>query len=179
MRARLAAAAAVVLATAAVGCGGDDETSTTSTRAESTTTTQPQPAPVPAERTGPKRVDLYFTAGEQFERVPRELRGRGSELERTTEALLRGPRAADGGADVALRSQIPKDVRLERVSRDGGTVTVELSGEFDDGLGSAAAKRSPDQTAELAARVGQLTYTLTQLEGVDALAFGFAGDEAS
>ena len=110
MRARLAAAAAVVLATAAVGCGGDDETSTTSTRAESTTTTQTQPAPAPepAERTGPKRVDLYFTAGEQFERVPRELRGRGSELERTTEALLRGPRAADGGADVALRSRDPE-----------------------------------------------------------------------
>ena len=175
--ARLAAAAAVVLATAAVGCGGDDETSTTSTRAESTTTTQTQPAPAPepAERTGPKRVDLYFTAGEQFERVPRELRGRGSELERATEALLRGPRAADGGADVALRSQIPKDVRLERVSRDGGTVTVELSGAFDDGLGSANAKRSADQNAELAARVGQLTYTLTQLDGVDAVRVLAAG----
>ena len=120
-------------------------------------------------------MDLYFTAGEQFERVPRELRGRGSELERATRALLRGPRAADGGADVAVRSQIPKDVRLERVSRDGGIVTVELSGAFDDGLGSAPAKRSPDQNAELAARVGQLTYTLTQLDGVDAVRVVAAG----
>jgi lipoprotein-anchoring transpeptidase ErfK/SrfK len=172
MRSTLLGGAVAAVLAAAVGCGGSDETSSTSTRAEPTTTieTQPAPAPVPAETTvSPKTVDLYFTAGEQFERVPRELRGGGSKLERTTQALLRGPRAADGTDDVALRSQIPEDVRLERVSRDGGTVMLELSGEFDAGVRSAGTKRSSDQDAELAARVGQLTYTLTQLEGVDSV----------
>ena len=43
------------------------------------------------------------------------------------------------------------------------------------GSGQRAAKRSPDQTAELAARVGQLTYTLTQLDGVDAVRVLAAG----
>ena len=88
-----------------------------------------------------------------------------------TEELLRGPRPGDADdADVALRSQIPDGVRLEDVSEgDGGTVTVELSDEFDDGLGAAAATRSADQDAELAARVGQLTYTLTQLDGVESV----------
>ncbi len=168
-----AVAIALAVASAAAGCGGSDETSPTSTRAESTTTeAEPAPAPAPdepPETEGADTVDLYFTAGEQFERVSRELPGDGSELEPTIEALLRGPRDADAGEDVALRTQIPEGVRLQRVARDGGTVTVELSDEFDDGLGAAAAKRSPDQEAELAARLGQLTYTLTRLEGVESV----------
>jgi lipoprotein-anchoring transpeptidase ErfK/SrfK len=162
-----------MLAAAAVGCGGSDEGTETSTRAESTTTQSvPAPAPTPdqpAPTEGDNTVDLYFTAGEQFEKVPRDLGGAGSQLERTTEALLDGPREADAKADVALRSQIPDNVRVRRATRDGGTVTVELSGDFDDGLGPPGSRRTADQRAELAARVGQLTYTLTQLDGVDSV----------
>ena len=170
----LALAAALALALAAAGCGGSEETTS------STTTEADEPAPAPAETTTAEEppedgdedtVDLYYTAGEQFRKVERTLPGGGSQLERVTEELLRGPRPGDADdADIALRSQIPDGVRLEDVSEgDGGTVTVELSDEFDDGLGAAAATRSADQDAELAARLGQLTYTLTQLDGVESV----------
>ena len=140
----LALAAALALALAAAGCGGSEESTS------STTTEVDEPAPAPAETTTAEEppeggdedtVDLYYTAGEQFRKVERTLPGGGSQLEQVTEELLRGPRPGDAdGADIALRSQIPDGVRLEDVSEgDGGTVTVELSDEFGDGLGAAAA----------------------------------------
>ena len=171
------AAAAVLAALAIAGCGGSDETGSSTATEPETSTEAPPPEPDAAATTstappsGPPAgaVDLYFTAGEQFEKVTRRLGGGGSQLERTTAALLRGPRPGDAGQDVALRSQIPRGVRVERVSRDGGTVTVALSRDFAAGIPLDAAQRTPAEDAELAARLGQLTYTLSRLDGVEAV----------
>src|SRR3954469_15890721 len=112
----LAFALAFPLALVAAGCGGSDETTTSSTR----TTTETQPASTPASttttatqpvKTKPEAVDLYFTAGEQFQKVPLAASGRGPMVERATEALLAGPRPGQAKANVALRSQIPDGVR--------------------------------------------------------------------
>ena len=172
----LALTLAFALALVAAGCGGSDETTTSSTR----TTTETQPASTPGSTTtttateparterGP--VDLYFTAGEQFQQVQLAASGKCSTLERATEALLAGPQPGQAKADVALRSQIPDGVRLVRVSPSGaGKVVVEVSDRFLAGIPEAAAERSPAEQAELDARVGQLTYTLTQLPGVDSV----------
>ena len=163
-------AAALCAALAIGGCGGSDETTTSSTStttepASTTTTTATQPV-----KTKPEPVDLYFTAGEQFQRVALAVPGKGSTLERATQALLAGPQPGQAKADVALRSQIPDGVRLVRVSRSGeGKVLVEVSDRFLAGIPAAAGERSRAQQAELDARVGQLTYTLTQLPGVDSV----------
>ncbi len=177
---RLPVAAAVLVAFAIAGCGGSDET--TSSTSTTSTTTETQPASTPASTTTttptqpvapkPKRepVDLYFTAGEQFQKVSFAASGKGSTLERTTEALLAGPQAGQAKADVALRSQIPDGVRLVRVSRStDGKVVVEVSDRFLAGIPAAAGERNGAQRAELDARVGQLAYTLTQLPGVDSV----------
>ena len=153
------------------GCGGSDETSTTSTRAESTTTQDAAPAPAPPDEPAPTEgadsVDLYFTAGEQFAEGLARAAGGGSEArahDRGAAARARQRRRRRATSRCAPRS--PTACGSSSVeAADGSAVTVELSDEFDDGLGAARASAAADQRAELAARVGQLTYTLTQLDG--------------
>lgn len=153
------------------GCGrGSDEVSTTTaaetTSTESTTTqgTAP-PADQQAEKPDGDETELYFTEGEQFRKLERELPAGDRQLDAATEALLAGP--PDEGK---VETQIPADVTVEGVSlADDGTATVDLSAEFLDGIPAAAGGRTDLERQELAARVGQLTYTLTQFDGVDAV----------
>jgi lipoprotein-anchoring transpeptidase ErfK/SrfK len=179
-RARGNASAAGLLVCAALligGCGGDsDESSSTttsttssesssttsSTATETTTTSGGQEAP-PAGT-----VQLYFTAGEQFEPVDRKV-GDGDEVNAATEALLDGPTPADATKGVEPQTSIPADTTLNDVSVDDeGTATVDVSATFMDGIPADPADRDREQRAELAARLGQVTYTLTQLDGVKA-----------
>ena len=163
----------------AVGCGGgeDDDTSTT-TAASTTSTTQQTEAAPPTETeqeqasTKDDGVELYFTRGEQFRKVERDLPAGGSEdsLEQVSAALVAGPRDGDGA-----QTAIPEGVDVEDVSLDGDAATVELSPDFTDGIAPGA--RSDADQQELNARLGQLTYTLTQFDGVKTVKV-LAGGEA-
>ncbi len=153
----------------AAGCGGgeDEETTTTvASSASTTTTTRQTDAAPPAEgaeeqAAGDGKVELYFTRGEQFRKVERDLPADGSErsLQRVSEALVAGPSEDDGPA----QTTIPARVEVEGVTLDGDEATVELSAEFTDGIGAAS---SDADRQDLNARLGQLTYTLTQFDGV-------------
>lgn len=166
--------AGLIAALALAGCdsGGDDSTTaTTSTSSTQPTSTSAQTSTsTAAEQTdasqtnGPK---LYFTAGEQFKKVPADLPEGDPEkqVEAATQALIDGP--PEEGNTV---TQIPPDTEIQgvEVARDG-TATVEMSEEFLAGVAAQASARDDAQRQEIAARLGQLTYTLTQLDGVKAV----------
>ena len=110
-------------------------------------------------------VELYFTAGEQLRPVPDPGDPSGADLERTMRSLLAGP-GADAPKDA--RTEIPNGVEVEHVSVDDrGTATVEVSKRFTSGVPTEPAKRSPNQEAELDARLAQVTYTLAQFDDVE------------
>jgi lipoprotein-anchoring transpeptidase ErfK/SrfK len=149
--ARWLAGVALALALLVAGCGGDEE-----------------PAPVAS-------VDLYFTSGEQFHKVTRELPAEGSQVETATEALLAGPTEAERTAKVPAQTTIPDGVELVDASLDDGLARVGLSERFLAGVPADSGRRTREQQATLDARIGQLTYTLNQFEGVRAVAIR-AGD---
>jgi hypothetical protein len=70
--------------------------------------------------------------------------------------LLLGPSSVERAATPRVRTTIPAGVTLRSVSISSGLATVDLSGRFDDGGGSAS----------MMGRLAQLTYTLTQFPTV-------------
>ncbi|HWO49898.1 MAG TPA: GerMN domain-containing protein, partial [Solirubrobacterales bacterium] len=103
---------------------------------------------------------LYFTAGEQLREAP----GPGSSPEAIARALVAGPPAND---DAGLDSEIPARTRVEGVRVSGGTATVRLSGGFTGGIPADPGRRTDDQQAAIDARLAQVTYTMTGLDGVE------------
>ena len=103
---------------------------------------------------------LYFTAGEQLRESP----GPGSSPEATARALVAGPPAND---EAGLDSEIPARTRVEGVRVSGGTATVRLSGGFTGGIPADPGRRTDDQQAAIDARLAQVTYTMTGLDGVE------------
>jgi len=166
---RQGARAAVVLALVAAlaaGCGGgdsDDEPTTTETAgAEASTDSQ-----APTEASSSDTAELYFTSGEQFQKVQRDLEGGGSDVELAVEALVDGPTKGERGARVQTQTQIPAGVEVSGVDvAQSGTATVRVSPEFLAGIPKDESERSRDQQHELDARLGQVTYTLTQFADV-------------
>jgi lipoprotein-anchoring transpeptidase ErfK/SrfK len=109
-------------------------------------------------------VKVYFTAGEQFMPVAQVPKPAGSIVEAAAHELFQGP---PPGREA--ETQIPADAELEHVSvSDDGTAVVEVSREFLEGVPSKAAARNDEEDAELSARLGQVTYTLTQFDRVKA-----------
>ena len=165
-------ATGVLVAVALAGCdsGGDDST----TAASSTTSTQPEntsaetTTSTASQESGQKDApQLYFTAGEQFAQVPADLPQGGTEeqLEAATEQLVDGPpkgKKAD--------TQIPAHTEVDdiEVAADG-TATVEVSAHFLAGVPAGSAARDDAQRQEVAARLGQVTYTLTQFDDVESV----------
>ena len=143
------------------GCDGADEEEKTT--ASTTTTTAEEPA---RAEPAPRPAAVYFTAGEQFAERERSLgpKSRAAEL---VEELLAGPTPRERRAGV--RTQIPAGVELERIEVAGHTATVELSAGFTAGIPASARARSDTEQQDLNARIGQLTYTLTQLPHVRAV----------
>ena len=142
------------------GCGDDSTTSTTGGPAAGT-----QSGP---SASGNGKVQLYFTSGEQFSQVSRDLPLRGSDVELATRALVRGPTDSEQQGNVETRTQIPDGVDVRDVSIEHGTATVKVSSDFMKGIPAKPRQRSDAQDAELDARLGQVTYTLTQFDRVDA-----------
>jgi hypothetical protein len=78
-------------------------------------------------------------------------------------ALLGGPTRAERAAGLA--TAIPAGTRLRSVRIDDGTATVDLSGRFASGGGSLS----------MAARLAQVTYTLTQFPSVRRVVYRLDG----
>ncbi len=133
------------------GCGGSgDRTGSTTSSAE-------------------PGVELYFTSGEQFRTVERELPAGTPEqqLEVAADALLAGPTKREAGTEVETTSQIPAGTEVRAVELDDGTATVAVSGEFTRGVPKRPSARDRAERAEIDARLAQVTYTLTQFPGVE------------
>lgn len=182
---RLAILSLVAAVLGGCGGGGSDQASTPdaaqttggeTTRVDAdtgaTTTVEPagdRPESVPEGRgavdPGPGRAAVYFTAGEQFRPVERDVGG-SHPLAATTEELIEGPTRIERRRDV--RSAIPPGVELREVNVDDeGTAVVEVSEDFLAGIPRNPSRRSPGQRSDVNARLAQVTYTTTQFDGVD------------
>jgi hypothetical protein len=79
-------------------------------------------------------------------------------------ALLAGPTASESG-DREITTAIPTGSQLLGLTIDGDVATVDLSGEFESGGGSAS----------VLTRLGQVVYTLTQFPTVRSVLFHVDG----
>jgi peptidoglycan hydrolase-like protein with peptidoglycan-binding domain len=110
-------------------------------------------------------VKLFFTGGEQFRPVEREVAVSDSTLEATAGKLVEGPTPdeAEAGAD----TQIPGGTRIEGLEVRAGEAVFEVSEDFLGDVPADPKKRTRAQEQELDARLGQVTYTLTQFDKVE------------
>ncbi|MCW3038937.1 MAG: hypothetical protein JWM31_842 [Solirubrobacterales bacterium] len=120
----------------------------------------PAAAPAAAPTSTPTAVKLYFTAGEQFSPVERTIKILRTKQLPTIGALLRGPTPAERADHVA--TQIPAGVSIRKLTIDGSAAVLELSPEFLKGIPADPRTRTDAQVLDLNARLGQITYTLTQ-----------------
>ncbi|HEX6146990.1 MAG TPA: Gmad2 immunoglobulin-like domain-containing protein [Acidimicrobiia bacterium] len=81
-------------------------------------------------------------------------------------ALLNGPTSAETEGIPSISTAIPEGTRLLGLVIEDGVATVDLSGEFDDGGG----------TASMAARLAQVVFTLTRFPTVDGVVFHLDGE---
>lgn len=161
----LTAVAAVMLL--AAGCGADATTTSlaTSTASTGTTasptsrTTAPLTTATSTTQTGapttaptPSEVTVYLLRSERLAPVSRPVTG--DAMEAAVQALLAGP--STGEEAEGYRTSIPEGTQLLGVEAQGDTATVDLSGSFAQGGG----------TLSMISRLGQLTYTLTEFEGI-------------
>lgn len=155
------AVAAVLVAGGLAGCGDDGPaaaSSTSATAAASTATaptptastpTATAPVPVTAATTAQDVAGLYFMSADgTLMREEREVPA-GDPLQEAARAMLDGP------TDPSLAAAVPAGTRILDLSRDGGVVTVDFSGEFESGYPSGGA-------AAEAAIVGAVVRTLAE-----------------
>ncbi len=81
------------------------------------------------------------------------------------EALLDGLTAGEEAQTPAFASEIPDGTELLGIDITGGVATVDLTGTFDDGGGSAS----------MFGRLAQLTFTLLPFEEIDEIAIELDG----
>lgn len=79
-------------------------------------------------------------------------------------ALLAGPTASESSSSASLSTLIPSATQLLDIGISNGTATVDLSGDFQSGTSSV-----------LLDRLAQVTYTLTQFQTVQRVAFRVDG----
>lgn len=150
-------------------CNGGAEPTTTTTAPTTTTTgatTTTNPTTTTTNSVYPGQVVVYVLddSGSNGSRQPPFLYPisvpplTGSSLMGATLETL----VAISGFDTA----IPAGTAVESVTQNGSTVAVDLSAEFAGGGGSAS----------MFARLAQLTYTLTRLDGVDGVLLVEDGD---
>lgn len=82
------------------------------------------------------------------------------------EALLEGPSQDETDGTPSISSAVPEGSQLLGIVIEDGVATVDLSGEFDDGGG----------TASMAARLAQLVFTLTRFPTVDGVLLHLDGE---
>lgn len=153
LRSILLTAAGVAMLVAG-GCGNDEGASTTA----ATTASGDE-----------GMAEIYFTSGEQFRTVQRDLPSGSPErrLEAATAALIAGPTKREAATEVETTTQIPSGTVVEGVEIEGDTAVVEVSPQFTRGIPTDPDARNRAERAELDARLAQITYTATGLPGVE------------
>ncbi len=118
----------------------------------------------PAHAAGTQTVKLYFTTGEQFRTVDREITS-GAKVFHTLDALLAGPTKAEKAK--GFDTQLPAGLKVtssEYTTKQ--TILLDMSPELLSGVPQDPARRTADQTQLLRARLAQIIYTVTQFGDV-------------
>ncbi|MEX1134631.1 MAG: Gmad2 immunoglobulin-like domain-containing protein [Acidimicrobiia bacterium] len=179
-RAVLIAVLALAVASCGTGEGAESTTSEspTSTGPETTTTHAPTTTTSSAGSTttsvGTIGRVVYLlleevgegTGGPFLVPVYRQAPTSGDANMLAVELLLQGPTADEIAGLPAMHTAIPEGTTLLGLNVDGGVATVDLSGEFDGGGGSAS----------MFARIAQVVYTVTRAAQVDEVAFYLEGE---
>ena len=119
-------------------------------------------AVVPVRVAETRAVNVYFLRGETLAPASRTVEGAAVATE-AVRALLAGPTAAE--RETGLGSTIPAGTGVRSIAIAGGTATVDLTGAFETGGGSLS----------MAARLAQVTYTLTQFPTVSRVVYELDG----
>ena len=138
----------------AAGCDGGDDGGSTTPPGTTTDETSPETMTVAA----------YLLRDGKVSPVARSVASSSAVARAALEALLDGPTTEERAAGLA--SAIPEGTRLLDVSIADDVATVDLSGSFDDGGGSAS----------MLGRVAQVVATLTRFPNVERVAFRLEGD---
>lgn len=131
------------------------------TTVEVTSTTQAEMSAIayfllsgPADGGGPFLVPVHRT-----------VTGSEAVLRDALEQLLAGPTADEQAGSPSVSTSVPAATELLGVDLDDGVATVDLSGEFEEGGG----------TASMQARLAQLVYTVTRIPDVDSVVLHLDG----
>ena len=150
------AAALALLVLVASGCDGDDAAA------------PPPETTVPEETTPPTAESstfaVYLLRDDKIVALRRTVDSTSAVARAAVDELLAGPSLAE--ASDGLATAIPEDTTLDDISVADGVATVDLSGTFDDGGGSAS----------MLGRVAQVVATLTQFPTIERVAFRIDGE---
>ncbi len=109
-------------------------------------------------------LSVFFIRGEQIATVHRTVPKTQQVAAAAMAELLAGPTSED--AAVGMMTAIPEGTQYIGTTIDEGVATVDLSGVFESGGGSAS----------MLARLGQVVYTLTQFPTIDFVTFELDGE---
>lgn len=146
-----------LLMLAAAGCDGDQEAAPPP---ETTGPAETTPQPTPETST----FAVYLLRDGVIAPVRRTVASTPAVARASLEALMTGPTGAE--ETDGLATAIPEGTTLLDVSVADGVATVDLSGTFDDGGGSAS----------MLGRVAQVVATLTQFSTIERVAFRLDGE---
>lgn len=121
----------------------------------------------PAPDSSPARgiaLEVWLTSGDSLRPVRRNVEETSAVARAAVEMLLEGPTSRERGQKLA--SEVPTGVDLLDISISDGVATVDLSGSFDDGGGSATMRM----------RLAQLIYTVTQFDTVSGMLLRLDGE---
>jgi hypothetical protein len=162
-------AAAVLIVTGAAllaACGGSSGGAASGptpavsvTASPGATAEPPTPSASPSSLAATTTLRLYFLRGEQLGVAERRVARTTTPATAAMKALLAGPTGAE--QEAGLGTSIPAGTRLLGLGIKDGTATVDLSGEFGSGGGSAS----------MTSRVAEVVYTLTRFPTVRAVEF--------
>jgi len=162
---------ACVVALAVLGaCSSDSDSPSEPTDAGSTEEPTPSEGPTdepsPAEEatddeTNTVSFQVWFADGKRLAPAVATIEATPRVGSASLEALIKGPAGAGD-----LTSAVPAGTRVNSLSIEGGTATVDLSSEFESGSGIPS----------MGMRLGQLTFTLTQFPTVKRVVLEVEGE---
>ncbi len=140
------------------GCDSGSSETTTTAPSPPSTSDDPGTQPTPTQAS----VRVYLVRDEKVGTAERVVAG-PAVLRGALEQLFDGPTSEEEGW--GLSTAVPDGVEVRSVSIADGTATVDLSGAFDDGGGSAG----------MFLRLAQLVHTATQFPSVERVALRIDG----
>ncbi len=108
---------------------------------------------------------VYFFRGDRLVPVQRTVPRTVAVARAALQQLLAGPTPVESAGAAGLTSTVPSGSRLLDVAIADGTATVDISGQFESGGGSAS----------MFGRLAQVVYTMTQFPSVSGVTFRLDG----